>query len=105
MQSQNSVAVGGLVGGPPAAGNQAYTYPIVVENNGNLISIDDFNNLILNRSPSGNLLKLKDVGEVRYGSNTFSVQAVDKNGQSEALTVAIYQTPSSNALDVSEGSG
>jgi multidrug efflux pump subunit AcrB len=101
VQSQNSVAVGGLVGGPPAAGDQAYTYPIVVENNGNLISIDDFNNLILNRSPSGNLLKLKDVGEVRYGSNTFSVQGVDKNGR-EALTVAIYQTPSSNALDVSE---
>ncbi|WP_115070377.1 efflux RND transporter permease subunit [Synechococcus sp. UW179B] len=101
VQSQNSVAVGGLVGGPPASGDQAYTYPIVVENNGNLISIDDFNNLILNRSPSGNLLKLKDVGEVRYGTNTFSVQAVDKNGK-EALTVAIYQTPASNALDVSE---
>ena len=101
VQSQNSVAVGGLVGGPPAAGDQAYTYPIVVENNGNLTSIDDFNNLILNRSPSGNLLKLKDVGEVRYGTNTFSVQGVDKNGR-EALTVAIYQTPSSNALDVSE---
>ena len=101
VQSQNSVAVGGLVGGPPASGDQAFTYPIVVENNGNLISIDDFNNLILNRSPSGNLLKLKDVGEVRYGTNTFSVQAVDKNGK-EALTVAIYQTPASNALDVSE---
>lgn len=101
VQSQNSVAVGGLVGGPPASGDQAYTYPIVVENNGNLISVDDFNNLILNRSPSGNLLKLKDVGEVRYGTNTFSVQAVDKNGR-EALTVAIYQTPASNALDVSE---
>ena len=101
VQSQNSVAVGGLVGGPPASGDQAYTYPIVVENNGNLTSIDDFNNLILNRSPSGNLLKLKDVGEVRYGTNTFTVQGVDKNGR-EALTVAIYQTPSSNALDVSE---
>ena len=101
VQAQNSVAVGGLVGGPPASGDQAYTYPIVVENNGNLISIDDFNNLILKRSPSGNLLKLKDVGEVRYGTNTFSVQAVDKNGK-EALTVAIYQTPASNALDVSE---
>ena len=101
VQSQNSVAVGGLVGGPPASGDQAYTYPIVVENNGNLISIDDFNNLILNRSPSGNLLKLKDVGEVCYGTNTFAVQAIDKHGK-EALTVAVYQTPSSNALDVSE---
>ena len=101
VKSQNSVAVGGLVGGPPASGNQAYTYPIVVENNGNLITIDDFNNLILNRSPEGNLLKLKDVGEVRYGTNSFSVQAIDKHGK-ESLTVAVYQTPSSNALDVSQ---
>ena len=60
-----SIAVGGLVGGPPAAGNQAYTYDLV-ENNGNLTSIDDFNNLILNRSETGNLLKLSDVGEVRW---------------------------------------
>ena len=77
MQSQNSVAVGGLVGGPPASGR--LTYPIVVENNGNLTSLEDFNNLIVNRSPSGNLLKLEDVGEVRYGTNSFAVQGVDKN--------------------------
>ena len=100
VQSQNSVAVGGLVGGPPASGDQAYTYPIVVENNGNLTSLEDFNNLIVNRSPSGNLLKLEDVGEVRYGTNSFAVQGIDKNGH-EALTLAVYQTPSSNALDVS----
>ena len=102
MQSQNSVAVGGLVGGAaPASGDQAYTYPIVVENNGNLTSLEDFNNLIVNRSPSGNLLKLKDVGEVRYGTNSFAVQGIDKNGH-EALTLAVYQTPASNALDVSD---
>ena len=100
VQSQNSVAVGGLVGGPPASGDQAYTYPIVVENNGNLTSLEAFNNLIVNRSPSGNLLKLKDVGEVRYGTNSFAVQGIDKNGH-EALTLAVYQTPASNALDVS----
>ena len=101
VQSQNSVAVGGLVGGPPAAGDQAYTYPILVENNGNLTSLEDFNNLIINRSPSGNLLKLDDVGEVRYGTNSFAVQAVDKSGH-EALILAVYQTPDSNALDVSK---
>ena len=100
VQSQNSVAVGGLVGGPPAAGDQAFTYPILVENNGNLISIEEFESLIINRSESGNLLKLRDVGEVRYGTNTYSIQATDKQSH-PALTVAVYQTPSSNALDVS----
>ncbi len=100
VQAQNSVAVGGLVGGPPASGDQAYTYPILVENNGNLTSIEDFNNLILSRSPTGNLLKLKDVGEVRYGTDTYSVNAIDKNNH-PSLTVGVFQTPTSNALDVS----
>ena len=30
VQAQNTTAVGGLVGGPPASGNQAYTYPLLV---------------------------------------------------------------------------
>ena len=101
VQSQNSVSVGGLVGGPPASGDQVFTYPILVEDNGNLISIEQFENLIINRSEAGNLLKLRDVGEVRYGTNTYSVQATDKKSH-PSLTVAVYQTPSSNALDVSK---
>ncbi|MCP4973975.1 MAG: efflux RND transporter permease subunit, partial [Prochlorococcus sp.] len=101
VQSQNSVAVGGLVGGPPASGDQKYTYPILVEGNGFLTSIEDFNNLIISRTPSGNLLKLKDVGEVRYGTDTYAVDAIDKNSL-PAMIVGVYQTPSSNALDVSQ---
>ncbi|MFL0738868.1 MAG: efflux RND transporter permease subunit, partial [Prochlorococcus sp.] len=100
VKSQNSVAIGGLVGGPPATGEQAYTYPILVEDNGNLISTEDFNNLIVGRSPEGNLLLLKDIGEVKYGSNTFTTNAIDVNGNA-AMTIAVYQTPDSNALDVS----
>ncbi|MFL0788905.1 MAG: efflux RND transporter permease subunit [Prochlorococcus sp.] len=100
IKSQNSVSVGGLVGGPPATGNQAYTYPILVEGNGNLTSIEEFNKLIISRTPAGNILTLQDVGEVVYGSNTFTTDAVDLNGQ-PSMTVGIYQTPDSNALDVS----
>ena len=101
IQAQNSVAVGGMVGGPPASGDQAYTYPILIENNGNLISTEDFNNLILNRSTSGNLLKLRDVGEVRYGTNTYNVQAIDKKNH-PSLTIGVFQTPTSNALNVAD---
>ena len=54
VRSQNAVAIGGLVGGPPAGGNQRFTYPILVENNGNLVSVDQLNQLIVGRSPQGN---------------------------------------------------
>jgi hydrophobic/amphiphilic exporter-1 (mainly G- bacteria), HAE1 family len=101
VKSQNSVAIGGLVGGPPAGGNQLFTYPILVENNGNLISIEELNKLIVGKSPQGNLLRLADVGEATYGFNTFATQGVDIHGH-PAVTVGVYQTPESNALQVSE---
>ncbi len=102
VKSQNSVAIGGIVGGPPAGGNQKFAYPILVENNGNLVSVDDLNNLIVARSPQGNLLRLKDVGEATYGFNSFAQQAISADGY-PAITVAVFQTPESNALDVSKG--
>ena len=101
VKAQNSVAIGGLIGGPPASGDQTFTYPILVEDNGNLITLEQFENLIISRTETGNLLKLRDVGEVRYGTNTYTVQSTDKRSQ-PSLTVAVFQTPTSNALDVSK---
>jgi multidrug efflux pump subunit AcrB len=101
VRTQNSVAVGGLVGGPPAGGDQMFTYPILVENNGNLVSVEELNRLIVGKSPQGNLLRLQDVGRATYGFNTFATQAVDIQGH-PAVTVGVYQTPESNALQVSE---
>ena len=101
VQAQNSTSIGGLVGGPPAAGDQAYTYPLLVEDNGNLLSIEAFNNLIVGRSETGNLLLLKDVGEVRYGFNNYTSSAVDASNH-DTVSVAVFQTPDSNALDVAD---
>ena len=101
VKQQNSVAVGGLVGGPPAGGSQLFTYPILVEDNGNLVSLEQLNKLIVGRSPQGNLLRLSDVGEASYGFNTFATQGTDVNGY-PAIIVGVYQTPDSNALQVSE---
>ena len=101
VQAQNTTAIGGLVGGPPASGDQAYTYPLLVQGNGNLLSIDEFNNLIVGRTETGNLLLLKDVGEVRYGFNNYTTTAVDESNH-DTISVAVFQTPESNALDVAD---
>jgi len=101
VKSQNSVAIGGIVGGPPAGGNQQFAYPILVQNNGNLISVDELNKLIVGRSPMGNLLHLSDVGQATYGFNSFAQSAVSKQGE-PAITIAVFQTPESNALNVSD---
>ena len=100
VTNQNSVAIGGLVGGPPAGGDQKFAYPILVENNGNLVSVEDLNNLIVGRSSTGNLLRLQDVGQATYGTNSYAQQAVSIDGY-PSVTIAVFQTPESNALDVS----
>ena len=101
VKSQNSVAIGGLVGGPPAGGDQKFAYPILVADNGNLVSVEQLNNLIIGKSPQGNLLRLQDVGEASYGFNTFAQQAVSVDGY-PSITIGVFQTPESNALDVSQ---
>ena len=101
VKAQNTTAIGGLVGGPPASGDQAYTYPLLVQNNGNLLSLDDFENLIISRTETGNLLLLKDVGEVQYGFNNYTTAAVDVSNH-DTVSVAVFQTPDSNALDVAD---
>uniref|UniRef100_UPI00404B4113 efflux RND transporter permease subunit n=1 Tax=Cyanobium sp. TaxID=2164130 RepID=UPI00404B4113 len=101
VKSQNSIAIGGLVGGAPAGGDQLFAYPILVADNGNLMSVDQLNDLIVGKSPQGNLLRLRDVGQATYGFNTFAQQAVSFDGF-PSITVAVFQTPESNALDVSE---
>ncbi len=101
VRSQNTVAVGGLIGGPPAGGDQLFTYPILVEDNGNLVSVEQLNQLIVGKTPQGNLLRLQDVGQATYGFNTFATQGVDIKGH-PAITIGIYQTPESNALQVSQ---
>ncbi len=101
VKSQNSTAIGGLVGGPPAAGDQLYTYPLLVEDNGNLMSIEAFNKLIVGRSSAGNVLLLEDVGSVSYGFNKYTTSAVNTENH-PAITVAVFQTPDSNALDVAD---
>jgi len=101
VRNQNSVAIGGIVGGPPAGGNQQFAYPILVKNNGNLVSVDELNQLIIARSPQGNLLRLQDVGQATYGFNSYGQVAISKQ-KYPAITVAVFQTPESNALDVSD---
>jgi multidrug efflux pump subunit AcrB len=102
LQQQNTVAIGGMVGGPPAGGEQAFAYPLKVQNNGNLSSVDQLNDLILGRTARGNLLRLRDVGKAVYGFNTFSQACVDKYNH-PSIDVALFQTPGSNALEVSRG--
>ena len=100
LRSQNRLVPVGQIGAAPAPPGQSYTFTVQLQ--GRLRSVEDFNNLILRASADGGVLRLRDVGRVSLGGESFAVEATDVNGI-PSVGLAIYQLSGSNALDVSEG--
>jgi HAE1 family hydrophobic/amphiphilic exporter-1 len=100
LQSQNRLVPAGRVGGAPAPEGQPYTF--TVELQGRLLTNDDFDNLVLRNTSDGGLVRLKDVGRVSLGGETYDITATDMQGV-PSVGLAIYQLSGSNALQVSDG--
>ncbi|MEO1003074.1 MAG: efflux RND transporter permease subunit [Cyanobacteria bacterium J06638_7] len=100
LQSQNRLVPAGQVGGEPAPEGQQYTFTVQLQ--GRLRSLEEFENLILRRMGDGSLIRLKDVGRVSLGGETFNIAATDLNAV-PSVGMALYQLSGSNAVDVSSG--
>jgi hydrophobic/amphiphilic exporter-1 (mainly G- bacteria), HAE1 family len=100
LQSQNRLVPAGQVGGEPSPEGQPYTFTVQLQ--GRLRSLEEFENLILRRMGDGSLVRLRDVGRVSLGGETFNVSATDINGV-PSVGMAIYQLSGSNAVEVSAG--
>ncbi len=100
VQQQNQQVAAGQVGTPPAAVGQDFQYTIDVQ--GRLNDPEQFANIVLKAQTAdgGRLIRLRDVGRVELGAQTYS-QICKLNGRA-AAGVAIYLTPDANALDVAK---
>ncbi|HEY8193450.1 MAG TPA: efflux RND transporter permease subunit, partial [Hyphomicrobium sp.] len=96
LQQQSEQVTAGQVGMPPAQGDQSFQYTIDVSSR-----FDDpaqFANVVVKTGTAGDLTRLRDVGRVELGAQTYS-QVFNLNGK-QAAGLAIFQTPGANALDV-----
>ncbi len=100
LQSQNRLVPAGQVGGEPSPQGQPFTFTVQLQ--GRLRSLEEFENMILKRMGDGSLVRLKDVGRVSLGGETFNISATDLNGV-PSVGMALYQLSGSNAVDVSSG--
>ncbi|MFM7312337.1 MAG: efflux RND transporter permease subunit, partial [Cyanobium sp.] len=100
LQSQNRLVPAGRVGGAPAPAGQPYTFTVQLQ--GRLLRNEDFENLILRTTPEGAVVRLRDVGHVSLGGETYDVSATDARGV-PSVGLAVYQLSGSNALEVSSG--
>jgi HAE1 family hydrophobic/amphiphilic exporter-1 len=99
VQTQNNVNPAGKVGGEPVPAGQEFTYAVRAQ--GRLETEEQFGNIVLRADPSGSIVRIKDVGRIELGAQTYDMKG-RLNGKPAAL-VALYQLPGTNAIDAANG--
>lgn len=98
ISQQNKDFTAGMLGMPPVATDVNLAMPITGQ--GRLEEPEQYENIILRANQDGSFIKVKDVGYVELGAQTYLVDG-KLDGQ-DALMIAVYQEFGANALDVAE---
>jgi hydrophobic/amphiphilic exporter-1 (mainly G- bacteria), HAE1 family len=96
LQGQSQQVTAGQVGMPPTPAGVDFQYTIDVS--GRLTDVNEFDNVIVKTGSNGEITRVRDVGRVELGAQTYS-QYFDLAGK-QAAGIGIYQSPGANALDV-----
>jgi hydrophobic/amphiphilic exporter-1 (mainly G- bacteria), HAE1 family len=96
LQDQSKEVTAGQVGMPPTPPGVDFQYTIDVE--GRLTDVDQFANVIVKTGDNGQITRIRDVGRVELGAQTYS-QTFTLSGKQSA-GIGIYQLPGANALNV-----
>lgn len=98
IKEQNAISPGGKFGAPPATDNNEFTYNVTLKDR--LVNPEDFENIILKSNINNQQVRLKDVGTVTLGTESYA--SVARLNGSPAGTIGIKQMPGSNALEVAD---
>ncbi len=99
LREQNAQVAAGVVGAPPVAGR--VDFQLAINTQGRLNSEEQFADVIISAdAASGALVRVKDVGRVEQGPNTYALGSLLNN--QEAAAIGVFQAPNSNALALSE---
>ena len=96
VQQQSQQVAAGQVGSPPTPTSQAFQYTLNV--NGRLEEADQFEDIIVKVGNNGDVTRLRDVGRVELGAQTYS-QMFSLNKQ-PSTGIGVFQLPGANALEV-----
>ncbi|MDQ6435886.1 multidrug efflux RND transporter permease subunit [Mesorhizobium sp. LHD-90] len=99
IEQQNVQAAAGLIGAPPIPDDQVLQYSITAL--GLLDSPEEFGSIIVRTSEAGGIVRVRDIARIELGAQTYS--SVSRLNGAPSATIAIYQSPGSNALGVAAG--
>ena len=100
VQQQSQEVAAGVIGAPPTPAGQNFQYTINIT--GRFNDVRDFETIVIkvDNQAGGRITRLKDVGRVELGAQTYS-QTFTLNG-APAAGLGIFQLPDANALEVAE---
>ena len=98
IQQQSQQVAAGQVGSPPTPPGQAFQYTLNV--NGRLEDASQFENIIVKTGNNGEVTRVRDIGWVELGAQTYS-QIFSLNNQ-PATGIGVFQSPGANALQVEQ---
>jgi HAE1 family hydrophobic/amphiphilic exporter-1 len=98
IQQQSQQVAAGQIGAPPAPSGQAFQYTLNVA--GRLDDVRQFEDIIVKSGSNGDVTRLRDVGSVELGAQTYG-QMFSLNGQ-PAVGIGVFQSPGANALEVEQ---
>jgi HAE1 family hydrophobic/amphiphilic exporter-1 len=98
IQQQSQQVSAGQVGSPPTPPGQAFQYTLNV--NGRLEDVSQFEDIIVKTGNNGDVTRVRDVGSVELGAQTYS-QIFSLNNQ-PAAGIGVFQSPGANALQVQQ---
>jgi HAE1 family hydrophobic/amphiphilic exporter-1 len=98
IQQQSQQVSAGQIGSPPTPPGQAFQYTLNV--NGRLDDAGQFEDIIVKTGNNGDVTRVRDVGRVELGAQTYG-QSFSLNNQ-PAAGIAVFQSPGANALQVEQ---
>jgi len=96
IQQQSQQVTAGQIGAPPAQAGQAFQYTLNVA--GRLEDKAQFEDIIVKTGTAGDVTRVRDVGWVELGAQTYS-QVFSLN-KKPAAGIGVFQSPGANALEV-----
>ncbi|HET7631762.1 MAG TPA: multidrug efflux RND transporter permease subunit [Gemmatimonadaceae bacterium] len=96
VREQNATNPAGRLGREPAPAGTELTIPVIAQ--GRLQTTDQFANIVLRADPNGAVVRVRDVGQVVLGAESYDLQG-RLDGKPTAV-VMLYSRPGANALEV-----
>ncbi len=98
LRSQNIQVASGTLNTPPVEDQNAFE--LNVQTQGRLIEPEAFGNIVVKSDGDGRLVRIRDIGRVELGAESYSTKGY--LGKKAAIALPVFQRPGTNALDTSD---